>query len=61
MTKCPRCGYHGIEVLGIRNLVDSGKEGDLVTRKARCVKCGFAFDFDDFVPREKPEGVNQSC
>ena len=49
--KCPRCGSHETETLGIRDVIDSDQEGDLVTQKAQCLKCGFPFDYDEFVSR----------
>jgi hypothetical protein len=39
------------ENLGPIDILDSDPEGDLVTMDAYCLKCGFRFCFDDFVPR----------
>ena len=51
MPKCPRCGSPETVTLGIKEVIDSDREGDLVTQQCQCVKCRFVFDFDDFVPR----------
>jgi len=49
--KCPRCQSEEVETSGTFELIDSDKEGDLITQRAYCRKCGYLFDFDDFVPR----------
>jgi predicted Zn-ribbon and HTH transcriptional regulator len=39
------------ENLGPIDIIDSGAEGELVVMDAYCLRCGFRFSFDDFVPR----------
>lgn len=52
---CPRCGSHETETLGVEEIFDSGVEGETVSMKATCHKCGHVFCFDEFVPRPEKE------
>lgn len=57
MPKCPRCGSRETEKLGVRDVIDSGSEGELVSQRAQCLRCGHVFSFDEFVPRPEKETV----
>lgn len=54
---CPFCHSLETENLGPVDVIDSDPEGDLVTMDACCLRCGFRFCFDDFVPRPEKETI----
>ncbi len=53
--KCPRCGSRETENSGVFDLIDSDLEGDLVTWRARCLRCGHTFGYDELIPRTQKE------
>jgi C4-type Zn-finger protein len=55
--RCPNCHSLETETNGVLDVIDSDAEGELVTMDAYCLKCGFRFSFDDFVPRPEKETV----
>jgi len=54
-VKCPQCGSLETETLTRIDLIGSLPEGDLVVVQAGCLRCGFVFTHDDFVPRQEKE------
>ncbi|MCJ7768664.1 hypothetical protein MUP79_09780 [Candidatus Bathyarchaeota archaeon] len=55
--RCPQCGSLETETLTRIDLIGSLPEGDVVVVEAGCLRCGFVFTHDDFVPRPEQETV----
>jgi len=53
MVTCPQCGSIETETLTRIDLAESFPEGDLVVAQSGCLRCGFVFTHNDFVPRQE--------
>ncbi len=54
MPKCPRCGSHETEKQD-KEVIDHDREGELVTWRVLCLRCGHVFGYDELIPRPLKE------